>query len=353
MSGGNENENLFLSWQGRVSGPFSPGEIRELLKKGKIHSLHKVQVGGNWVLLRDHLAGENRRERKAAQAAAATRHLADAARQGNVPPLPATIAVADDGSDTPRSGRRRDAPAVSTDPAAQDHPGPSRDVAESVPGTGMAIASFVLSLLFFLPFLNLVAWVLGLIFGRLALGQMPGDNPPRVRVLASCGVWISSIQATLFLGGMIFVGLHGANTSPGVRNELFLALHASMLASGIGALPAAGMLMLAVKLLTNEVPAFAKSYLAALLPTAVGSLCCFVVANPAFGPNLATNKVIGLGIVLLAVLFVVQTATWAQMIHLKDREPLGYTQASVASLFCLIVSLFLQYLSLWILGGMF
>ena len=51
-----EKSVFFLSWQSSISGPYSVGEIRDLLRLGRINSLYKIEVDGHWQVLRDYLA---------------------------------------------------------------------------------------------------------------------------------------------------------------------------------------------------------------------------------------------------------------------------------------------------------
>jgi len=50
-----EKSVFFLSWQSVISGPYSMGEIRNLLRLGRVNSLYKINVDGHWLMLRDHL----------------------------------------------------------------------------------------------------------------------------------------------------------------------------------------------------------------------------------------------------------------------------------------------------------
>lgn len=61
-----DNKELFLTWQGQVTGPHSVSDVRYLLKLGKIHSLYKIQIEGQWVLLRDNFAALEKKAREEA-----------------------------------------------------------------------------------------------------------------------------------------------------------------------------------------------------------------------------------------------------------------------------------------------
>ena len=49
-------EQFYISWRGKVTGPFSLEQIETRLVQRKINSLSRIQIGGEWVLLRDALA---------------------------------------------------------------------------------------------------------------------------------------------------------------------------------------------------------------------------------------------------------------------------------------------------------
>lgn len=52
-----------ISWQGTVTGPYSIKEIRSMLKSGRINSLYRIKVEGEWLMLRDYLAQIDRAQR--------------------------------------------------------------------------------------------------------------------------------------------------------------------------------------------------------------------------------------------------------------------------------------------------
>jgi hypothetical protein len=71
---------------------------------------------------------------------------------------------------------------------------PAQQYYQPVPATsGMAIASLVLSLCFFIPFVNFVHWLLALIFGHIALVQIKRNPAIGGRGLALAGVIISYV----------------------------------------------------------------------------------------------------------------------------------------------------------------
>ncbi len=53
------NDTHYLSWRNKVTGPFTLDEIHEKLRSRELNSLCKVQVNGDWVLLRSFLSRAN------------------------------------------------------------------------------------------------------------------------------------------------------------------------------------------------------------------------------------------------------------------------------------------------------
>ena len=49
-------EQFYISWRGKVTGPFSLEQIETRLVQRRINSLSRIQIGREWVLLRDALA---------------------------------------------------------------------------------------------------------------------------------------------------------------------------------------------------------------------------------------------------------------------------------------------------------
>jgi hypothetical protein len=195
----------------------------------------------------------------------------------------------------------------------------------------MATAAFILSLFFFVPFLNLVCWVMSLIFGHLALSKM-GSRAAKGRTLAWFGVFLSYITAGFLLVSLLLILAMVDRLSP----EIFYALHGQLLGAAIGSLILMGLLMLSVNLLTGDIPEFATAYLASLLPSVVTLVAAFVLRGLG-GFAEISSKDPAVGILLIAVVFIAQMVTWAEMIVLKDGRRLGYSHGAIASLFCTIV----------------
>ena len=81
---------------------------------------------------------------------------------------------------------------------------PSWNETEEQPSVpiGIAITSFVLSLFFFVPFLNGITWLLALIFGHLALSNAGSRPSGKAATLAWIGLWITYVEIGYFLVGL-------------------------------------------------------------------------------------------------------------------------------------------------------
>jgi hypothetical protein len=312
------SEKLFITWQGKVSGPFTLAELRNQLKNRQINSLYKVQTERGWVTLREFLADGDRKVAVTAVVAAAT---PPAARervyeaQWNAPPPPPPAP----------------APTEELHASAGPEDRPFDEGRHENGASGMATAAFILSLFFFVPFLNLVCWVMSLIFGHLALSKM-GSRAAKGRTLAWFGVFLSYITAGFLLVSLLLILAMVDRLSP----EIFYALHGQLLGAAIGSLILMGLLMLSVNLLTGDIPEFATAYLASLLPSVVTLVAAFVLRGLG-GFAEISSKDPAVGILLIAVVFIAQMVTWAEMIVLKDGRRLGYSHGAIASLFCTIV----------------
>lgn len=329
MNGEINKQQWLLSWQGGITGPHSLREIQTLLKLGKVHSLYRIQVEGEWILLRDRFADLEQKAREAEGKKADRLPVrSPAAGSGHAEPIPAAIFVPDEepwelGKTTghsPQSG--------------------SGDGSEIVESKGIAIASFVLSLFFFVPFLNGITWLLSLIFGHLALSQTSEKNRSGPAVLAWIGLWLSYVEISFFLLGIVWFALMGIPDA-----ELgFILLHAQMLSSVIGALIGAGVLMLAVKMTSGSLVGFPVCFVGALPPSALNFLGVMLVqASLAPGEMFRPKGIVSIG-VIYAILFITQMFFWARLIHLpEDDSELGLARGALASLLYTFVFVFIGF----------
>lgn len=191
-----------LQWRGAAKGPWTLVHIKQALQSGDIHSLYQIQTDQGWLPLRDFLATLPQTPVEppvptAAQLAAAAR--LDAEQQlrdeyeGKFQALEMQIAE--------ERRRRKEQSAMPVQPPAvpqwmlQPPAQPEAQIGPSNGGrtSGLAIASFVLSLLFFIPIANFVTWILSLVFGHMALGHMKHDPFLRGRGLAIAALVISYV----------------------------------------------------------------------------------------------------------------------------------------------------------------
>lgn len=162
-----------LQWRGRAVGPWTLSRIREALANGEVHSLYQVHVEGRWLLLRDHLEvvdavdlesraaslGESRRRQEETKAeevrVVGQRHPGLASKPdpfGRPPPVFVKQ--------------------VSMHAASDASPEGSRLPLEDAPTCWLAVAAFVVACASFVPYLNLVCWLPGIVLGHLALRRI-------------------------------------------------------------------------------------------------------------------------------------------------------------------------------------
>ena len=316
-----DSKDFFLSWQGQVTGPHAPRDIRNLLKLGKIHSLYRIQIEGQWILLRDHLAALEKDLRDEAVCHAARSVSLQAQPSQFAKPI--TIANEVWESD------------VAVDPGREQ---PSWNETEEQPSVpiGIAITSFVLSLFFFVPFLNGITWLLALIFGHLALSNAGSRPSGKAATLAWIGLWITYVEIGYFLVGLAWSSV----TEILPMMMVYYLLHAQMLGNAIGALIGAGVLMFAIKLSSGCLIRFSTCYVAALLPSAESALGMFFLQASMVGNSLSSGRGLLLIGLLNLVLFVGQVFFWARFVRLSDDEELGLSRATLASLLYTIVFIF-------------
>lgn len=296
-------------------------EIQTLLKLGRIHSLYKIQVEGEWILLRDQLAELEQKARNSAKARTTSPGL-DSRQHGlSTVPVPKVIP---------------DEPFLdSTDAATTGHSGAEGDAEEDHKSEGIGITSFVLSLFFFVPFLNGITWLLSLIFGHLALSQVDDERRSKSASLAWVGLWISYVELSFFLLGFAWFAIMGFSRTPMMLAYLFL--HTQMLYTVVAALIGAGVLMLAVKISSGSLISYRISFVGALAPSALGNFGTLLIQTAVTSLELQSVT----GILLIAtqylILFVAQMFFWARFIRLPDDSELGIGRAALSSLFYTVI----------------
>lgn len=324
MSQEAEQTESFLSWQGQISGPHLQKDIQHLLKIGKIHSLYKIQIRGEWILLRDYLADMDQKTRETAR------------REAEMPPAPAptytsgTIPHAVLAPDYDFPGSATSAILTGTEPDGVDN-----GTGES---KGLAIASFVLSCFFFIPFLNLLTWLMSLIFGHLAASQIGVGCKGKAATLNTVGLWLSYVELGFFLSGLAFFKV----TEFPIMGAAFLMLHGHMLGIVFVALIGAGVLMLAVKLAAGKLISFSTCFVGALLPTAMHNFMQLVLAQTLVSGSFTSNTLVIHGFIYLS-LFVGQIFFWVNYVPLPDGRELGYANATLSSLLYTVIFIFISF----------
>jgi hypothetical protein len=317
-----ETSGSFLSWQGAVTGPHTIKEIRSLLKFGKVHSLYKIEVDGGWILLRDHLAEIDRTSRPAAKMTAA-------------PPHPASLPIPNVLPDE----HEFSAPKIIPTGASSGTYLPSTGT-QSSPANGIATASFILSLCFFIPVLNGITQLLALVFGHLALAQMGPHHFGKSRALASTGLWITYVQVGFLASSMTWLALtEFPHLSLG-----YLVMHGHMVGIALSALIGSGLLMLGIKLISDHFLSFRTCFIGTLLPAAVSTFGMIVIQSLLAGNSPTSGKMIATVALFQVFMFTVQMFFWAHFIKLPDDEELGFGSAALASLFYSVIFIFIGIL---------
>lgn len=329
--------DAYISWQAAVSGPYSFKEIRSMLKLGKVHSLYRIQVDGEWVLLRDRLADIDRMARAPTKDAAPQLRVSNRSIDGqsSPPPIPLARVVPEDGDFALPTVVPSFAATHSLDPA-------------SSPATGIATASFILSLCFFIPILNGITQLLALIFGHLALAQMGSSQSGKSRNLASTGLWITYVQVAFLAASMAWLAL---NEVPNLTLG-YIVMHGQMLGIALTALIGAGLLMLGIMLLSNHLLSFRVCFIGTLLPAAVSAFGIMVIQSLIANSAPASSRAIASIALLQVFMFAVQTFFWSQFIKLPNGEELGLGRAALASLFYSIVFIFIGVLYLMLFAAL-
>ena len=330
-------EQFYVSWRGNVTGPFTLEQIETRLRQRSINSLSRVQIGGEWVLLRDALAQ---------------------LREKDSDPGPDPVR-APDPAPTVELARAQPVDEVREQPhEAPEHPHSPEsggDVnygqdADDSSGRGLGITSFVLSFFFAVPILNMLTMVLSIVFGHISIRGGLGADGARQRSLPWFAVWTSYVHAGFLLMVILIIAVvaEDLDVSGEILGEAILYQHWTMLGIGVAAALGGGLLMLAVKMLANYWPSFAVCYVGALAPLAVLEIVAQLILNQTDVEGREILIVYGAanGIMLL-----IQLLLWASLIQSPQGKPLGYGGAAVASLFYTIVS-FITFISAFLLGAL-
>ena len=383
-------EQFYVSWRGNVTGPFSLEQIEARLKKRSISSLSKIQIGEEWVLLRDVLDQIRQKESGSGMDPSPTVELEPASRPEDFsgkrknaavpPPLPSSARVDSDndksagsspslrssalaepgvapGADTGWGDAKKPSalaesgvspgiyadwwdtnkPSAPVDSASVES-GVSGGAVSGYPGRGLGITAFILSFFFFVPIVNLGTIPLSLFFGHLAIRGGMGPNGARQRPLPWFALWTSYVHA-VFLA-MVYLLVMSLTDEPEEVRDTFFLLHIQTLGYGVGAALGAGLLMLALRLRTASRPPSLVCYVGALVPIATGAITVLFLEAQNGGP-----KHLQLG-VTLGIMFLIQALLWSKLIQSPQGKSLGYKNAAVVSLVYTIVSLPILLLAL-------
>ena len=316
-----ENEQeYYISRHDRISGPFSLGDINRQLKRREISTLHKIQVNGEWELLRNFLASAKREKIRLDKEQ--TEQNRDKQYEPEAVPLrEAVVREEDEGSEV--EDAMADANHLQNQQSQTD---------EAIPGRGFGIAAFALSLFFFLPIINAVCFILALIFGHLSLSKTPESLRKDQNTMPWFGVSHTYIHALYLIGSLLMI----ANWTTAFE-EIFLAIHLGMISNAIGACILAGLLMLAVRMIADYFPRYYVCYIVLLLSSSLWAITQTMVNLTYEGASKEKTIVLILaGFIVMCV----NTIICAQVIRDEEGEQLGYGQALLASIFCLIIYAF-------------
>jgi hypothetical protein len=210
-----------LTWKGAQTGPFTLEQIRTQLTAGEISRIHRIRVDGGWQLLDEFLTAlpESAVERQASAIQQREAQLpqefhaqlaAERTRFEPPPPPPPLLPSSDEVAR--RSPLSHLLP--KNEPLPILFPGSSsvNEFDERSSGkshtSGLAIASLVMAVCNFIPYLNFFSWILALVFGHSALGQMKRDPQLGGKALAIAGL---AITYFLLVVGLTFAVLVFAN----------------------------------------------------------------------------------------------------------------------------------------------
>ncbi|TDU81825.1 uncharacterized protein DUF4190 [Prosthecobacter fusiformis] len=204
-----------LQWRGQRFGPWDLATIREALSSGRIHSLYQIHVDEKWQPLRDFLenlhpssdpvqvAAKQNETRLRTEYEAKLQDLQEKLEQaqsipmpGRPPPIPEHLL------------RKPLFVAPPVEPTPPQLPTYHLEIpAASARTSGLAIASFVLSLLFFIPIVNLISWILSIIFGHIALVKIRNNPLLGGRGLAMAGLAITYGIIMIIIMSAVFMEL--------------------------------------------------------------------------------------------------------------------------------------------------
>ncbi|MDB4488768.1 hypothetical protein N9017_01485, partial [Akkermansiaceae bacterium] len=328
-----EETRYFINWKGQTQGPHNEKKIRSLLGDRKIHSLFKVEVDGEEILVREFLANieEQRREEQAReeQEREEQRTLdSETVPDEPVSAPPGTLVTGEYVS------------------------GISGDPIEGSVEKGrysFAVTSFVLSLLFAIPLINMVAWIISLSMGHSFLSSAQGDRTQRGYYLAWSGVWLTYIFGGLFaLAGMVtlyrfadapsflWFEWHGFIAGLMIVLAFLGALNSLFVIAGV---------KISVGKDAKVGPAFVAGTFGVVAAAAIG-LTYGAMANLQYPGEFGSSGQFTLQVIGGVAGFLFQCLGWSYLVRLKDDSELGLARAFLLSLFCTVTQIFLSLILL-------
>ena len=225
-----------LLWKGAQSGPYRLDEIRSKLTAGDISRMHQIHAEGSWQVLDEFLLKLRAEEMEARRKEARRREHSEADRRRLA--IPGGRSQPDGGSGGKERGsenasgessglavesRRKRSSRFSREAERDDSDDSYEDSEDAGRTSGLGIAAFVVAIFSFVitvaagvalsgqisapalaicnlvPYVDIVAWIVALTFGHMALRQTGEDETLRGRHLA-----IAALVITYFL---VVVGL--------------------------------------------------------------------------------------------------------------------------------------------------
>lgn len=324
-----EEKKHYVSWRNQTLGPHTIGEIKAMLGERKIHSLFKVQCDDGDILVREFLAGmHDDLKRQSSE------------KDNPLQSQPVKKAIIFPDGDDPVDFLARDK--LSTPPAIHsDNPLP---IVAGEPKFSYAVSSLVLSLLFALPLINLISWVMSLIFGFLFLQSAKGDKTKRGYLHAWCGVWLTCIFGLFYMISCLTFAIAGSRNPDLLIEVWWPIIHVLMLSGAVASSVVSGLLIAATKMITGAMPKISVAFVAGTLGVLIGiilQIFLYLIVPDAFATQ---NTTLLVSLFLAIAVFLIQALAWANLIQVRDGEKLGLGRSLIVSLFCSISQLFITIL---------
>ena len=333
-----EETHYLINWKGQTQGPHNEKKIRSLLEERKIHSLFKVEVDGEEIIVREFLAKieEQRREEQAREEQAREEQAREGQRTLDSEPVPNEPVSTPPGT-------------LLTGEYVRETSGYPIEGTVQKGRYSFAVTSFVLSLLFAIPLINMVAWIISLAMGHSFLSSAQGDRTQKGYYLAWSGVWLTYIFGGLFA----LLGMGTLYRFEYVTSFGWFEWHGFMagLMIGLALLGAFNSLFViaGVKISVGETakvgPAFVAGTFGVVAAAAIG-LTYSVIANLQYPADFGSSDQFTLQVIGGVAGFLFQGLGWSNLVRLRDDSELGLARAFLLSLFCTVTQIFLALIIL-------